>query len=151
MRLSPPPGSESRRCFLSDARSLPRAPSPATGCYPSQGGVMHLLGEHYPSFNAPTGSCVPPPSSPRLRALPLYQESLQVAASPCWTRGGSRRYLRHPCIGAWTRTPSRPPGAPTRFFPRDSGLTSRLTRSAREIPPAQQLPQGKNYGAAVIP
>lgn len=70
---------------------------------------------------------------------------------PRLEEGGSRRYLHNPCIGAWTRTPLRPPGALTRFFPGDIGLTSDLTRSARKTIPAKQLQQGVAYEAAVIP
>jgi hypothetical protein len=70
---------------------------------------------------------------------------------PRLEEGASRRYLHNPCIGAWTRTPPRSPGALTRFFPEDIGLTSDLTRSARETIPAKQLQQGVAYEAAVIP
>ena len=70
---------------------------------------------------------------------------------PRLEEGGSRRYLHNPYIGAWTRTPPRSPGALTRFFPEDIGLTSDLTRSARETIPAKQLQQGVAYEAAVIP
>ncbi len=54
----------------------------------------------------------------------------------CWepllADGPSRRYLHDLCMGAWTPTPPRSPGAPTRFFPGDIGLTLGITRSARE-------------------
>jgi hypothetical protein len=63
---------------------LTESPFAACGCYPLAGGVQHLLGEHYPSFLAPTGSCAPPQSSHGLRLPPYIRESLQVAASPCW-------------------------------------------------------------------
>ena len=129
---------------------LTESPFASAGCYPTHGDVPHHLRGNYPSFIAPTGSCAPPLPSRDFR-LPLYRKSLQVATSPCWQRGGSRRYLHNPCIGAWTRTPPRSPGAFTRFFPEDIGLTLDLTRSARETLPAKQLPQGVAYEAAVIP
>ena len=44
--------------------------------------------------------------------------------------GPSRHYLCHLCRGAWTYTPPCSSGALTHFFPNDSGLTSRETRSA---------------------
>ena len=56
--------------------------------------------------------------------------------------GPSQHYRCNPCVGAWTHTPPCPLGAFTHFFPRDSGLTSRETRSAHETIPALQLPQG---------
>jgi len=66
--------------------------------------------------------------------------------------GGSQRYLRSPCVGAWTPTPPRSPGANTRSFPEDFGLTLRVTRLARE---KLSLPcnfhRAEFLGAAVIP
>ena len=53
--------------------------------------------------------------------------------------GPSRHYLYNPCTGAWTPTPWRPFGAFTRFFPKDSGLTSGVTGSARQMTVAMQL------------
>ena len=47
--------------------------------------------------------------------------------------GPSRRYLRIPCIGAWTPTPPRLSGVSACFFPENIGLTSRIISSAREI------------------
>ncbi len=43
------------------------------------------------------------------------------------------------------------PGAFARFFPGGIGLTSVMTRSARDSIPAMQLPQGESIEAAVIP
>ena len=62
---------------------------------------------------------------------------------PCWPL--PRRYLRIPCIGAWTPTPPRPSGASTCFFPESIGLTSRFTSSARETIPAMQLSTGERF------
>jgi len=62
---------------------------------------------------------------------------------PCWPL--PRRYLRIPCIGAWTPTPPRPSGASTCFFPESIGLTSRFTSSARETIPAMQLSAGERF------
>ncbi len=59
--------------------------------------------------------------------------------------GPSRHYLCNPCIGAWTLTPLCFPGALTRFFPRNIGLTPRETRSAHKITPAMRLPQGSVF------
>ncbi len=59
--------------------------------------------------------------------------------------GPSRRYLRIPCIGAWTPTPLRPSGASACFFPENFGLTSRFKSSARKTIPAMQLQQGSIF------
>jgi len=44
--------------------------------------------------------------------------------------GPSRRYLRNPCMGAWTLTPGCLSGACVRFFPESSSLTSVAPGSA---------------------
>ncbi len=61
---------------------------------------------------------------------------------PLLVTGPSRHYLCNPCVGAWTHTPPCSSGAHTHFFPEDSGLTSRKTRSAHEKIPAMPLQQG---------
>jgi hypothetical protein len=53
-------------CRLS-ARHMPRAPLPASGCYPLRRGVSHHVRRHYPSFIAHTGSWARPKPSFRLR------------------------------------------------------------------------------------
>jgi hypothetical protein len=64
-------------------RRVPRAPLPGLGVTHYQGVLEGHLRGHYPSCTAPTGSCVRPPSSPRLGG-PLVVGSMQVVASPCW-------------------------------------------------------------------
>jgi hypothetical protein len=130
-RLSPLSGPESRRCCLCGARHVPRAPLPETGAtrlrgmsgIPSEGATppSSLLRAHAPHQN--------PLADLDLHPIPRV---LAGCGEPLLEGGGSRRYLRNPCIGAWSHTPPRSPGAPTRFFPVDIGLTSHLTRSARE-------------------
>ena len=44
---------------------------------------MRLLERHYPFFIAHTDSCAKPLPSFRFRVSPLFERSLQVAASPC--------------------------------------------------------------------
>ncbi len=51
--------------------------------YRPWGDVSRLLGGHYSSFLAPTGSCANPVASPLLRLSASLGESLQVATSPC--------------------------------------------------------------------
>jgi hypothetical protein len=130
-RWSPLSGPESRRCCLCGARHVPRAPLPETG-------ATRLRG----MSGIPSEGTTPPSSLLRAHAphqTPLADLGLHPiprvlagCGEPLLEGGGSRRYLRNPCIGAWSHTPPRSPGAPTRFFPVDIGLTSHLTRSARE-------------------
>ncbi len=131
VRFSPLPGTESRRCFLYGARYLPRAPLPETG-------VTRLR-----VVSTTTSEGITPPSSLLRAHAPhhnpladfvfcLYLPVCAGCGEPLLEGGGSRRYLHNPCIGAWVRTPSRLPGAGTRFFPGNFGLTHGKRRSARE-------------------
>ena len=101
-------------------------------------GVVRHVGEHYPSFIAHTGSWARPKPSCRLR-LSLLRQVFAGCRQSLLGDGPSRRYLRNPCIGAWTHTPRRPFGALARFFPKGNGLTSRTTGLARQITSAMQL------------
>lgn len=104
-------------------RQVPRAPLPAAGVTVQRGDVEHLLERRYPFVLAPTGSCASPGVSPRLRSS-LGQGVYAGCRQSLLTPGPSRRYLQHPCGGAWTPTPPCPPGAcpflPRRPWPRPS-------------------------------
>jgi hypothetical protein len=90
-----PPRSEARAAVNSqlcvwvraESSEPPSAQSPFArrGRYPRQGGLLDHLGRRYPPFIAHTGSCASPATSHRFRS-PLYVESSQVAAIPCWSR-----------------------------------------------------------------
>ena len=91
--------------------SVPEPPSAQSpfarlGCYLWRRDVPRLVRRRYPPFLAHTDSCARPSSSRRFR-FPLFGQSLQVAVSPCWKVGPSRRYLHNLCKGAWTFTPPR--------------------------------------------
>jgi hypothetical protein len=112
---------------------VPRAPLPAARCYPRRCGVPHHIRGHYPSFIAPTGSCVRPNPSHRLW-IDLLRRVLAGCRQSLLGDGPSRRYLCNPDAGAWTPTPWCPAGAHARFFPADDGLTSGQRRSAHQSP-----------------
>jgi hypothetical protein len=94
-----------------------------------------------------TSAGITPPSSllrthaPDLRSPWGFVYLVPTVRAGCrWSllaEGLSRRYLCDLCGGAWTLTPPRSPGALTRFFPRDIGLTSESTRSARQNIPGK--------------
>ena len=111
---------------------LTESPFARRGVLLGTGRGQPRLGKRYPPLFAHIGSCAPPKHSRRLCSR-LYDESLQVTASPRLGVGGSRRYLHNPCIGAWSHTPPRLLSASTRFFLRNIGLTIEVNRSAREI------------------
>ncbi len=121
----------------------PNAESPFASlrCYLAEGSIRCYLNRHYPVLFAHTGSWARPQSSFRLQ-LSLLRKVFAGCCQSLLEDGPSRRYLRIPCIGAWTPTPPRPSGASACFFPESIGLTSRFTRSAREHFPAMQLQQG---------
>src|SRR5215475_5344316 len=48
--------------------------------------MTHLLRGRYSSVFAPTGTCANPVGSPLLRLFASFEESLQVATSPCCQR-----------------------------------------------------------------
>ena len=131
------------------ARQVPRAPLPATGvtscavasCATSEGITppSTLILAHAPDQNPPADS-----------GLSLFQQVFAGCCKPLLGDDPSRHNLYNPYVGAWTTTPQCPPGAITRFFPGDNGLTSDVTSSAHQTTPAMQLQQGTNFGAAVI-
>ncbi len=81
----------------------------------------------------------------RTPRLSLARSVFAGCRKPLLVTGPSRHYLCHLCGGARTHTPPCPPGALTHFFPDDSGLTPRETRSAHEFTPAWRLPQGAYF------
>ena len=97
----------SRRCFLLDARRLPRAPSPEAGVTHHQDDLKGHLGGHYPSFNAHTDSCAGPRPS-HLPRFPSVGRSLQVVASPCWEMALPGVISANLSLDAWTHTPAVP-------------------------------------------
>ena len=125
------PGSKSRTG--SRNRSVPRAPSPAQGVTLDRGRSRlpstaitpssSLLRAHAPVLFPPLAS-----------VCSLVRAVLAGCGQPLLGTGLSRRYLCHLSPGAWTLTPPRSPGALTRCFPKDIGLTSESTGSARKRP-----------------
>ena len=119
---------------------MPRAPLPGLGVTRTRA-----------TFNVASVGVAPPSSliwahAPVPQPLPsfvlLMKEVFAGCYRPLLVTGPSRHYLCNPCVGAWTHTPPCSSGAHTHFFPEDSGLTSRETRSAHEKIPAMQLQQG---------
>ena len=109
-------------------------PPLSTGFEPVSPGVtpaLSLILAHAPDLN-------PPPAS----VLPLYQESLQVAARPCWNQALPSVISANLSPDAWTHTPAVPTGALTRFFPGDNGLHHAESGSALNNIPVRQLLYG---------
>ena len=133
-----------------DARHVPRAPSPLQGVTPSRVAFLATWeGVTPPSslLRAHAPNQIPPTSF----GVGLVRWVFAGCCQPLLGVGPSRRYLHNPCIGAWTLTPRCPFGALARFFPKDLGLTLDLRRSAHRVTPALQLQQVTFFGAAVIP
>lgn len=106
------------------------SPFASLGGYPAEGSVnapstgvtrsSSLLRAHAPDL---------PPLAPY--ALRLGTPVCAGCCVPLLGGGPSRCFLLNLCGGAWTHTPPRFCGAPTRFFPQNFGLTLRARGSAR--------------------
>jgi hypothetical protein len=128
LRLAPCPGSESRWCFLSDARRLSRAPLPQTGvtrlrrmsCIPSEGIAppSPLLRAHAPH------------PIPLAGLVPLYPRVFAGCDESLLQEGGSRHYLCVSFPRCLDPYPDASPGAHARFFPADIGLRHLRSGSA---------------------
>ena len=118
----------------------PRVPSPSPG-FPLQGAASRRLGPALPDLRRSYG-LMRQTWMLRGPSLSLGSTVFAGCCEPLLHPGPSRHYLCNPCLGAWTPTRQRPPGASARYFPGDFGLTSHGTRSARQTIPAWQLPQG---------
>ena len=112
----------------------PLCPKPGVTCFWHD--VLHHVRGHYPSFIAHTGSCARPKPSCFLQPQ-LGQQVFAGCRRPLLEDGPSRRYLCNPYMVAWTLTPRRFPGAFTRFFPENIGLTLDLRRSAHPDSPCK--------------
>ena len=111
---------------------MPRAPLPTQGVT-SRGVTSSATSEGItPPFIAPTGSCARPKPSCFLQH-PLGQQVFAGCRKPLLGNGPSRRYLCNPYMVAWTLTPRCFPGAFTRFFPVNIGLTLDLRRSTHRF------------------
>jgi hypothetical protein len=97
-----------------------------------------------PSPHSSTNSCARPMPSATL-CLSLEVPVLAGCGEPLLGIAPSRRYYCNLCIGAWIHAPQCSPGAFARYYPRDNGLTSRMTGSAHWILPAMQLQQGERF------
>ncbi len=130
----------------------PNAESPFASlrCYLTESNICCYLNRHCPVLFAHTGSWARPQSSFRLQ-LSLLRKVSAGCCQSLLEDGPSRRYLRIPCIGAWTPTPPRLSGAFACFFPENIGLTSRFKSSARKTSLQCNFNRGAFFGAAVIP
>ena len=87
---------------------------------------------------------------PSISGTPLFERSLQVAASPLLRKGSSQRYLCRPSLRAGTPTPAAPkvlspvPSPGTLAFPERTRVGAWLRSTAATS-------DGEDFGAAVIP
>ena len=111
---------------------------------------MRLLERHYPLFIALTDSCAKPLPSFRFQVTPLFERSLQVAASPCCVKALPNAisvvlpYVPGPLLQLLPRCCL--PFLPLGHWPSPSEHGSALGNS-----PSLLLRMGVSFGAAVIP
>src|SRR5262249_24108999 len=118
-----------------------QSPFAQLGCYLRWGDVVRLLGEHYPSFFARTGSFAAPVGLSPSSAFGLVGESLQVVTSPCCPRQ-LPDVIRESVLGCWTPYPGGTPCALTCFFHDVIGLPHGRIGSASRFDPANDFSQG---------
>ena len=118
-------------------------PPLSTGFEPVSAGItppFSLVLAHAPDLN-------PPPAS----VLPLYQESLQVAARPCWNQALPSVISANPSPDACTHTPVvLLVHIPISSQETSAFITSGPTRQLNNKT-VQRLPYERFLGAAVIP
>src|SRR5215472_2636041 len=112
--------------------------------------MTHLLRGRYSSVFAPTGTCANPVGSPLLRFFTSFEESLQVATSPCCHRDLLDVILRvFPCLPGPLPRRSHRVHAPV-TFPDVIGLPlGRLGRLPAFVHDATS--RGDDFEAADIP
>ena len=100
-------------------RQVPSAPLPDCRCYLRQRDVTRLLRGRYSSVFAPMRTCANPVGSPLLRLFTSFEESLQVATSPCCRRSG--RTMARIGLRMMPPFPSSPLSSVRRVFPSTAG------------------------------
>ena len=86
------------------------------GCYLRWGDVYHLLGGHYPSLVARTGSFAAPVELSPPSVFSLVWRVLAGCDQSLLPTAASRRYLRQSVLGCWTPYPGGTPCARACFF-----------------------------------
>jgi hypothetical protein len=124
---------------------VPRVPLPDVGIYLHQGDVNRLLRGHYSPVIALTDSCVDPTRSPLLRPKASFEESLQVATSPCCWRDLPDVISANPSRSAWApvtavRGVHLPVSSPT-----SSAFPRTLSRSASRVSPSKRFHDGSLF------
>ena len=119
-------------------------------CYLRWGDIHCLLRGRYSSVIAPMDSCAKPIWLSPPSATASFEESGQVATSPCCQRALPDVISANPSSDAWSHTPAVPQSASTCFFfcgiglpPRRKGVGSRSFSRTR-------LSTRSDFGAADI-
>jgi hypothetical protein len=127
--VTPFPGSVSGWSTTAKDRQGREPLRPRPGVTLSRDSVSHCLGECYPSFFAPTGSCARPCPSGRLQRC-LGSPVFAGCRQSLLRHGPSRRYLRGSFPACLDPYPACSRSALARFFLRDFGLPRVRTGSA---------------------
>jgi hypothetical protein len=137
--------------YLPNARYLPRAPFPKTGCYPAQGG-SHTSSESITPPSSLLRAHAPhhcPPTDLGVTRIPYV---LAGCREPLLHSGGSRRYLHESFPGCLVLYPGGSSGARARFFPVDIGLPREdANRSASHHTPLSDFTAGGTFAMTDIP
>jgi hypothetical protein len=144
--VCPQPRLLSRICvragFIKPAAIRPRRPpsvqSPFAqlGCYLRWRDVIRLLGGHYPSVLAHTGSFAAPVGLSLPSVVSLVRRVLAGRNQSLLPTAASRRYLRQSVLGCWIPYPGGTPCACACFFHGVIGLPQWKNESASRRYPA---------------
>jgi len=120
-------------------------------CYLRWGDIHCLLRGRYSSVIAPMDSCAKPIWLSPPSANASFEESWQVATSPCCQRALPDVISANPSSDAWSHTPAVPQSARTCFFLRVIGLPPVKIGSASRFVPRITTSRGWAFEAADIP
>jgi hypothetical protein len=113
-----------------------QSPFAQLGCYLRWGDVCRLLGGHYPSVVAHTGSFAAPVGLSPPSVFGLVWRVLAGCTQSLLPTAASRRYLRKSFLGCWIPYPGGTPCALTCFFHGIIGLPHKVNGSASRVSPA---------------
>jgi hypothetical protein len=113
-----------------------QSPFAQLGCYLRWGDVVRLLGEHYLSVIAHTGSFAAPVGLPPPSAFGLVRRVLAGCHQSLLPTAASRRYSGSLFLDAGSLTPAVPPCAHACFFHGVIGLPHEVIGSASRVYPA---------------
>ena len=140
------PGLSSRPPYGPVRPPSAQSPFAQLGCYLRWGDVIRLLGGHYPSVVAHTGSFAAPIGLSPPSAFSLVWRVLADCNQSLLPMAASRRYLRQSVLGCWIPYPGGTTVCSRLFLPRCHRPSPTECGSASRVYPANDFSQGNFRG-----